>query len=677
MITSWAVIGLIFYFLVENNQDVEKENPYSLKLEDFDQNEYLGENDSNSKFLDNLNEKDKNSYLNVNHSPSKSDSSYDMHRKIGYYDDQIEISNSRLACKPDKFGYTPDEFDFWFPDKSYPRCEDLYKSKPESLYINFTSNELIMECVGGVYVLGQDKENLEYYTFDNPILSYGSPVTINNQEYAFGSCNKSQRSDFEHFFYQPRPKIASLNRAKSKLKSKPINFIMLVFDSLSRRMAFKKLPKTIDLLNNLDPKFELYDFKLQHVLGKNSVDFVIPVLLGGIFENGDFDIENPVWKYLHEHGFVSLIGSDICHEDGIFAGNLGKDVDADHILGSIWCAARKLLGYDQSLQKERCFGNRNVHTVMMDYMLDYLEIYKNVSRFSYLHINTAHEDTGSVISTLDDDLVDFLTDLMARDEETVLFIKGDHGNRAGGWLKNAAGANDHHLTAAFLVVTKSFLNRIPNSRGNLKSNENKLVSASDFYSTIMSMANYPNFIDIKEFTNKRVTSYNLFTEVIPESRTCKDIHCNNDWCGCLAVNYLEEKWFYSDHIQTIAKEILHTINLINNCMGPDDSCHCKYMSLDRILKVGELIDYPKLERFYKYTIKIKEDQNVTFTADVKLAVEPIVIEAEYDLFKCKNIIIEDMKYFKIKTIDRLDDYKQKCLAENLENQQDQVMCLCK
>lgn len=112
-------------------------------------------------------------------------------------------------------------------------------------------------------------------------------------------------------------------------------------------------------------------------------------------------------------------------------------------------------------------------------------------------------------------------------------------------------------------------------------------------------------------------------------------------------------------------------------MGPDDSCHCKYMSLDRILKVGELIDYPKLERFYKYTIKIKEDQNVTFTADVKLAVEPIVIEAEYDLFKCKNIIIEDMKYFKIKTIDRLDDYKQKCLAENLENQQDQVMCLCK
>ena len=54
-------------------------------------------------------------------------------------------------------------------------------------------------------------------------------------------------------------------------------------------------------------------------------------------------------------------------------------------------------------------GNKNVHRYMLDYLLEFSENYKEVSRFSYVHLNTAHEGSGTVVSTLDDDLVDFLT----------------------------------------------------------------------------------------------------------------------------------------------------------------------------------------------------------------------------------------------------------------------------
>lgn len=42
-----------------------------------------------------------------------------------------------------------------------------------------------------------------------------------------------------------------------------------------------------------------------------------------------------------------------------------------------------------------------------------------------------HEDTGTVISTLDSDLVEFLNKTLEADDETVIFLMGDHGMRYG------------------------------------------------------------------------------------------------------------------------------------------------------------------------------------------------------------------------------------------------------
>lgn len=50
--------------------------------------------------------------------------------------------------------------------------------------------------------------------------------------------------------------------------------------------------------------------------------------------------------------------------------------------------------------------------------------------------------------------------------------------------------------------------------------------------------------------------------------------------------------------------IIHKMNLIKNCIGPNDECKCNYMTLDKILKMGEYKD--NQVRFTSLDLKSKK-----------------------------------------------------------------------
>jgi hypothetical protein len=56
----------------------------------------------------------------------------------------------------------------------------------------------------------------------------------------------------------------------------------------------------------------------------------------------------------------------------------------------------------------------------------------------YVHVDAAHESTGQHAQTLDDDLVEFLTEFLEqnRQKEVLIFFEGDHGMRYGEWFKS-------------------------------------------------------------------------------------------------------------------------------------------------------------------------------------------------------------------------------------------------
>mmetsp|Transcript_3956 Transcript_3956/g.3746 ORF Transcript_3956/g.3746 Transcript_3956/m.3746 type:complete len:192 (+) Transcript_3956:840-1415(+) len=185
-----------------------------------------------------------------------------------------------------------------------------------------------------------------------------------------------------------------------------------------------------------------------------------------------------------------------------------------------------MYGYMESLKTERCIGNKNAHAWMMDYILDFSDVYKNVSRYTYMHIDTAHEETGTVVSTIDLDLKNFLQNFTSRDEDYVLFLMGDHGMRYGPWFKSKDGSHEHRLPLLLTIVKNSVLENIPNSTKALFHNSNRLLSKLDFHTTLQHFANYPdmefNKTDIRKKTSQTKDTYNLFHDYIPSNRTCEN-----------------------------------------------------------------------------------------------------------------------------------------------------------
>ncbi|CAG9325561.1 unnamed protein product [Blepharisma stoltei] len=529
--------------------------------------------------------------------------------ELNMLDDENSIYPLNLTCKPESFGYTLEEAPFLFPNVTYPRCEEKYKSSPEMFYIDRKDNSLHMKCTGRV-ALGPLKDNEEFgkYQYINRIKEYGGePIVLESEEYAFGSCSPYKITDFEHVDYKVKLNEKSLQRAKRSLSGKPINIAMLVIDSLSRRMFFRKLPKSVEYLNSIAKNVSIFDFKLHHVMGQNSQYSFMPTFYGDIpiavsrhMAKGDSHYDVSIWNYLHERGFVTMMGMDNCGDN--LPQFIGRKPKVDHKMGSLWCAASALYGYSESLKKERCIGNKDTHAWMMDYILVFSESYKNVSRCTYMHIDTAHEETGTVVSTIDLDLKHFLQDFTIRDEDYVLFLMGDQGMRCGQWFKSIDGSHEHKLPFLFIITKDSVLNNIPTGSAALLHNSNRLLSKFDFHTTLQHLGNYPNLNshrnDIRKKSSKTIKTYNWFTDFIPDNRTCEDAGIPIYWCGCQPFKEISND-INSEIFVNLTNNIIETFNTENKIYDTKKKTICQKLNLNKNTYIGKLkdgdIDYYKIK----------------------------------------------------------------------------------
>jgi hypothetical protein len=110
---------------------------------------------------------------------------------------------------------------------------------------------------------------------------------------------------------------------------------------------------------------------------------------------------------------------------------VGRKIDADHVATNFWKAAKRAVAYNEHSENQRCIGKHNSHWYMLEYLKQYISNYENHNRFAYVHLNPGHENTGSVIKTVDTDVVNFLSSVLsnydAKNEDIVLVLTADHG----------------------------------------------------------------------------------------------------------------------------------------------------------------------------------------------------------------------------------------------------------
>ena len=80
--------------------------------------------------------------------------------------------------------------------------------------------------------------------------------------------------------------------------------------------------------------------------------------------------------------------------------------------------------------------------------------YKGINKFSFVHVGATHEKTGTYLQLADKDLSDFLDAALKKDENTVVFLLGDHGSRYGKIAHSERGAVEVRLPMLFMLGTR-------------------------------------------------------------------------------------------------------------------------------------------------------------------------------------------------------------------------------
>ena len=615
------------------------------------------------------------------------------YEKLNEYNDiNIPLDNPRIVCIPESFGYTHEEADSLFPVKHFPDCESLLSYSDDFLFIDTKTNQLTMNCTRskykGKFVLGENAntEVLGLREFQNEFRDYTKPVNLkNNEEYAYATCTEDKEKYLENVVYHHRPKPETMN---SPPVSDPVIIINLVFDSVSRRSFYRGMNKTAEYLNQINGHFKVFDMKIHNIMGEYSANNILPQLLGDVDYNmfktkvdKDYYYDRSIWKQAKEKNFTTLFIEEGCTND--LARYLGKGLKVDHICTSFWCAARKYNDFENNLQKQRCIGKENSHVYVYNYVTDFSKNYQHRSQWVFAHMNTAHEDSGLLISTMDKDTVNFLKKYLEQQQntKTIIMITGDHGMRYGEWFKRLDGSHEHRLPLFLIIASNSLLESIPYSIDTLQHNSNRLTSKLDLYTTQQHLINLvdQNF-DLnshsyqlaKRKTSDRYDTISVLLEKVINNRTCAEIGIPTFWCSCLKFEEAED---IPDFIYYLVEEIIYQINEDVYTPRLDGLGHiCQKLHFDSIHKLWVLSTD---EEFYKMQFSIKESDTVLFESVVMATWKKYRPRSIDDAYTYNPYYNYGKRIMNIMYIRRVDSYAGKCEDKARNNNLDPALCVCK
>lgn len=478
--------------------------------------------------------------------------------EMGYDDPELVLSGTQsLACLPRLFGYQQAKGLEVFPWVGYPSCRSLVTDPYPFLSLDYSSNHLRMNCTGsGTYVLGPiDRRKLVLrHEVESlwQIKAYpGSPVPIDPMhEFAFGACD-SDSQYMQQAVYIPRYNASLHEAARTRMRElqssgPPFSVLILVVDSFSRKHFFRKLPKTVEFLNKLKQgdEYHIADFYIHNIVGTNSVGNQAPLLGRNIQEeyigdlNKDFAGKWALWNLYKDKGFLTLFGLESC--DNSFPRKLGRMPNIDYVSSPFFCAAYRLTNYKASKTNnmQRCIGPAMSHVYLFNYTLAFADLYPDVHKWVYVHVDAAHESTGQHAETLDSDLVEFMRSYMRKNPNTVVFLEGDHGMRYGDWMKSVEAFQENRLPPLFLITPKALTKEIPGAEQTLAHNSLRLNSKYDMRKTLIYLSGVP--YDRKDPGEELFPAVNMYTQRVEDNRTCQEAGIPAWHCSCLVLIPISE-----------------------------------------------------------------------------------------------------------------------------------------
>ena len=541
------------------------------------------------------------------------------------------------GCMLKDYSFSDSEVEEYWNYTTYGKCKTLTND-----IITIENNIITAICENGrtasFYIDDGKKQELGGKI---PTLSWveKNSLDLKNAEFVMVRC--SNECIYSYVFNRFNPDISNksqnLTNSLSKEKHKPLAVLLLVFDSISRDSARRNLNSSLQYLReNIteSKRYSLYDFKYANAAAYNTRPNMVQILYGQTESYHKRFIrkgksterklllqKDAIWSHYSSLGFVTYFSFDTIFD--YLADSTGREITSDHVFTNFCKAGKAAYGYNDLLENQRCFGDRNAHYFSMDHAYQFFENYRNHNRFGYVHITAAHEDTGNV-KTIDDDLREFLEKLMRLfdndEEDFVLFMIGDHGRQNYKLQFKIEGYLDRLIAMTYVIMNKGLEEKI-NSKEFLEDNLERLIGRFDINLSLKWIANsiYGGYDDNQYQLMKQdypaKDTVSIFREKVNEMRTCDDIGVPYTLCICrdfLPVNTSDstEKQILKE-ITSLAKVFLYQIYQNDTECYTLTEFHIDYAMK---LRINERLDGG--EQLYNLTLSSKNSTTISVSANI-------------------------------------------------------------
>ncbi|KAK0087881.1 hypothetical protein PV325_013870 [Microctonus aethiopoides] len=316
-----------------------------------------------------------------------------------------------------------------------------------------------------------------------------------------------------------------------------LNVLMFGFDSLSRNTFIRKLPKTYGYLTK---NLNVQVLEGYNIIGDGTPQALIPILTGKIelelpetrkrmgAKANYVDVYPMIWKKFKDSGYITGFMEDVAHI-GTFTYRLKgfKEQPTDHYMRSYYLAAAPYF----KNSKKFCMGGIPRHKVMMNYITNIFDTYRDNPKFVFGFHGELSHDSYNDIGAADDDLNDWIKQLQDHGHlnNTLLILMSDHGHRFADIRNTLAGKQEERLPFFSFVFPSWFKQVHPKAYANIVYNIKRLSTPFDIHKTLESILKMET--PMQGDTSQRDIS--LFNE-IPSYRTCADAFIEPHWCACLS-----------------------------------------------------------------------------------------------------------------------------------------------
>jgi len=267
---------------------------------------------------------------------------------------------------------------------------------------------------------------------------------------------------------------------KNKPKRK-MNVISILLDPLSRNQFRRSLPNTLSILEELN----YVQFSKYTAVGDNSGPNQAALFTGVPLQGGREGIKSSsshnkasqwLWDEFRNDGYVTLKAEDICIKNSNMVQSMKPNTTHGEQLYHMFC-------FD--FDRPNCLGKHSAAQYVLDYTRKFMQ-YSNDGDIprqpwaAMLSFVDSHEDSLTVLSTLDGMLVDFIQDIDL--ENTIVVFSSDHGLHYGpSFFSN--GEKERAEPLLFMHT--------PESMSNLTANKDFWVTPYDVHETITEMTIQP------------------------------------------------------------------------------------------------------------------------------------------------------------------------------------------